>query len=404
MALQAKLEETAPTTLPDDFDEWDGGAAPPATLPDDFDEFDDAPTSLLKSATPPADVAPPVASKVAEMPAPRVPVAPPIQTKPSLAHAATPALKRTQELPTMRGHVVIPQPTVVVPPVLSRVAEAPVAQTQQAKYATTEELSNLVREFHATQDEESDGEQQRKKKFIMMWIGAGVLILAIAAAVVALMLHKPAEQKQALVVVHQPTVTYTPDSTPFLEKPSPSTPTQSKTETNAPAPEPQAPVVQTDMMNNQLNAPARISKDVKSPEQDASPPPASFGTGALEGLGGAGNSVGSDFGKQSGPKVKFEAPRIATISAGVAEGLLLQKTSVPYPPIARTARVSGTVVLQATISKTGQIENLRVLSGPPMLQKAAVDAVRNWRYKPYMLDNQPVDVDTTVNVVFSLRG
>ena len=61
-------------------------------------------------------------------------------------------------------------------------------------------------------------------------------------------------------------------------------------------------------------------------------------------------------------------------------------------------------MLQATISKTGTIENLKVMSGPAMLQQAALDAVRQWRYRPYLLNNEPVEVDTTVNVVFTLGG
>jgi protein TonB len=75
-----------------------------------------------------------------------------------------------------------------------------------------------------------------------------------------------------------------------------------------------------------------------------------------------------------------------------------------YPPIARAARISGTVVLQATISKSGSIENLRVISGPPMLTQSAMEAVRTWRYKPYQLNGEPVEVETTVNVVFNLGG
>jgi protein TonB len=84
--------------------------------------------------------------------------------------------------------------------------------------------------------------------------------------------------------------------------------------------------------------------------------------------------------------------------------MLLQKTIPNYPPIAKAARVSGTVILQATISKTGTITNLRVVSGPPMLQQSAMDAVRSWRYRPYLLNGDPVEVETTVNVVFSLGG
>jgi TonB family protein len=92
------------------------------------------------------------------------------------------------------------------------------------------------------------------------------------------------------------------------------------------------------------------------------------------------------------------------ISSGVAAGMLLEKTQPFYPPIAKAARVSGTVVLQVTISETGLIESPRVVSGPAMLQQAALDAVKNWRYRPYLLNNEPVKVETTVNVIFALGG
>jgi protein TonB len=126
----------------------------------------------------------------------------------------------------------------------------------------------------------------------------------------------------------------------------------------------------------------------------------------MEGLGGSGTGViGSVFGSgNSGPKVKAEAPKKINISGGVAQGMLLNKTQPTYPPIAKAARVSGTVVLQAMISKTGTIENLRVVSGPAMLQQAAMDAVKSWRYRPYLLNGDPVEVETTVNVVFTLGG
>jgi len=92
-----------------------------------------------------------------------------------------------------------------------------------------------------------------------------------------------------------------------------------------------------------------------------------------------------------------------TLSAGEARKLLLSKVPVEYPPIARATRVSGTVVLQATISKVGGIENLRVVSGPAMLQQSALNAVKQWRYRPYLLNNTPVEVETTINVLFALN-
>ncbi len=90
------------------------------------------------------------------------------------------------------------------------------------------------------------------------------------------------------------------------------------------------------------------------------------------------------------------------LSSVLVAGLALYKPAPPYPAIAREAGVQGTVMLQAMISKNGTIENLRVVSGPALLQQAALDAVKSWRYRPYLLNNLPVEVETTVNVVFTL--
>lgn len=87
----------------------------------------------------------------------------------------------------------------------------------------------------------------------------------------------------------------------------------------------------------------------------------------------------------------------------LVEGFLIYKSLPSYPPIAKTAHIQGTVVLQATISRAGTIENLRVVSGPLMLQQAALDAVKTWRYRPYLLNQNPVEVETTVSVIFKLE-
>ncbi|HEX8810860.1 MAG TPA: energy transducer TonB, partial [Terracidiphilus sp.] len=91
-----------------------------------------------------------------------------------------------------------------------------------------------------------------------------------------------------------------------------------------------------------------------------------------------------------------------TVSRGVAEGMIVQRIVPDYPAIARAARLEGTVVLQATISKTGTIENLRVIDGPVMLRQAAINAVQQWRYRPYLLNGDPVEVETAINVNFTL--
>jgi protein TonB len=100
-------------------------------------------------------------------------------------------------------------------------------------------------------------------------------------------------------------------------------------------------------------------------------------------------------------KIKVE-PAASAISAGVAEGMLIHRTAPVYPQFARDGHMSGTVILGATISKAGTIQGLHVISGPPLFRNAAMDAVKSWRYRPYMLDYQPVAVDTTVKVVFSV--
>jgi protein TonB len=90
------------------------------------------------------------------------------------------------------------------------------------------------------------------------------------------------------------------------------------------------------------------------------------------------------------------------ISQGVLAGLLLAPIQPIYPPIAKASRIEGIVVIQAIISRTGRIESAHVLSGSPMLQAAALDAVRSARYRPYRLNNEPTEVETTVSINFRL--
>jgi protein TonB len=157
------------------------------------------------------------------------------------------------------------------------------------------------------------------------------------------------------------------------------------------------------MMNNQLMAPTKIPKNIEMVTTKEAPP-SNYGVAGMEGLGGGtAGGFGSAFGSK-GPVVKAAPPKKISISAGVEEGLLLQKTMPVYPPIAKAARVQGTVVLRATISKEGRITDLHVVSGPAMLQQAALQAVRSWRYRPYLLNNEPVQVETTINVIFTLGG
>jgi len=86
------------------------------------------------------------------------------------------------------------------------------------------------------------------------------------------------------------------------------------------------------------------------------------------------------------------------------EGSLIYRVQPSYPALAKATRIQGQVVLHAVISRSGTIESLQVISGHPLLVKAAIDAVRQWRYRPYILNGDPVDVDTEVTVNFVLSG
>jgi TonB family protein len=97
-------------------------------------------------------------------------------------------------------------------------------------------------------------------------------------------------------------------------------------------------------------------------------------------------------------------PNQVSISAGIAVGLMLTKVDPVYPPVARAARVQGTVVLEAIIDEEGNVADLKAISGPPLLIQAAIDAVQQWTYRPYLFNGQPVEVRTTVNVVFRLAA
>jgi len=107
-------------------------------------------------------------------------------------------------------------------------------------------------------------------------------------------------------------------------------------------------------------------------------------------------------GMAAGPGMMADAPKLIHVKSDVMQGNLIHQVRPVYPPDAKTARIEGTVVLQATIGKDGAIDHLVVKEGPKELQHSAMDAVKQWRYKPYLLNGDPVEVETTINVTYSL--
>ncbi len=172
--------------------------------------------------------------------------------------------------------------------------------------------------------------------------------------------------------------------------------------------------IETDLLSSgQLRTPTKIPQKVEIIKEDIVPPnPSSGGVvggvpGGIPGgqLGGViGGIVSATSSLAAVPKFIPVAPQRVRISQGVTKGLLIHRVEPIYPPLARQARVQGEVVLTAIISTNGEIENLQLISGHPMLVPQAIAAVKQWRYKPYLLNGQPVEVETTITVIFSLSS
>ena len=169
------------------------------------------------------------------------------------------------------------------------------------------------------------------------------------------------------------------------------------------------------MLNSgQLRTPTKIPQKVQMIKEEEAPPPMPAAGGVVGGVPGGipggqmGGVIGSVISSTSSlaavPKFVPATPQRIRISGGVTKGLLIHRVEPVYPPLARAARVQGDVVLNAIIDGNGQIQNLQLVSGHPMLVPAAIAAVRQWRYKPYLLNGQPVEVETTITVIFTLSS
>jgi periplasmic protein TonB len=161
------------------------------------------------------------------------------------------------------------------------------------------------------------------------------------------------------------------------------------------------------MEAGKLVAPKVIPKDVKIIKEEEQPP--DMGAGIAGGVPGgvAGGSMGGVIGGVIGGAGTAPPPPKPTVSrvrvgGAVQAAKLVNRVQPIYPPLARQTRISGTVRLHAIIGKDGTVQQLTVESGHPLLVQAALDAVRQWRYQPTLLNGEPVDVDTEIDVIFSL--
>ena len=165
--------------------------------------------------------------------------------------------------------------------------------------------------------------------------------------------------------------------------------------------------VETDIVNNQLRTPTKIPKQVKIIQEEEAPPPTAGVVGGVPGgvPGGAANGVIGGIISSTPVAVPKVAVQRVRVSQGVTQGMKVHDVTPQYPQMAKIARVQGPVVLAAVIGKDGAIQNLRVVStASPLLNQAALEAVKQWRYRPYILNGEPVEVDTTITVNFTLSG
>ncbi|HEX3745373.1 MAG TPA: energy transducer TonB [Bryobacteraceae bacterium] len=168
-----------------------------------------------------------------------------------------------------------------------------------------------------------------------------------------------------------------------------------------------------------LMAPKVVPKEIAVIKEDEMPPPSS-GVGVVGGVSGgvAGGTFGGVLGGIIGsvpsaapppppppPPVakKVETPQRIRVGGNVQSAMIIRKTSPVYPQLAKSARVQGVVHLAAVIAKDGTIQELHSLGGPALLIQAAMDAVKTWVYRPTMLNGEPVQVETTIDVNFTLN-
>ena len=175
-------------------------------------------------------------------------------------------------------------------------------------------------------------------------------------------------------------------------------------------------VIPRQMQTDKLLIPKVIPKEVKQINEDEAPPAAGVGVaggvpggvagGAVGGvLGGILSSVPSAAPPPPPPPKKEPPPKPSgpiNVGGRVQAAKLIRNPQPVYPQIARQARISGTVELAAIIGEDGHIQELHVVSGHPLLRQAALDAVKQWVYQPTLLNEQPVKVSTTIDVIFTL--
>jgi protein TonB len=162
------------------------------------------------------------------------------------------------------------------------------------------------------------------------------------------------------------------------------------------------------LSDGRIIEPSSVPPAIERLDEQSAPPPVDLaGIGVAHATGDARGSNSVIDGLGSAPGIVLPPPSPAVHRPPLShmmEGNLIFRVQPGYPDLAKRARIQGQVMLRAIISREGTIENLQVISGHPMLVQAAMKAVQQWRYRPYVLNGEPVEVETQVTVNFVLSG
>lgn len=165
-----------------------------------------------------------------------------------------------------------------------------------------------------------------------------------------------------------------------------------------------------------MRAPTVIPKTIAVIKDEPEPPPQAAAVGVVGGVPGGmpggtpGGVLGSLLSSAAAgpppppPPPKATAPKRIRVGGQVEQAKLIFKPTPEYPPLAKVARIQGSVRLEAIISRDGTVQDLKVMSGHPLLVKSALEAVQRWRYQPTLLNGEPVEIVTEIDVNFSLAN
>jgi len=390
---EVKLPEI-PDTLPEDFAEWDGGdPQPQAPAP-----VKQTPVQSVR----PAETRVPAATRVlvSDMEVERSMPQPVVRApKPAPPPAARATVEQTwQPTPRARQQSAPAQPD-FAPSATQRAAEAKIAEA-------------LWPEAEQKKAKSEPGQSNRRP---LVLAGAAALCIGLAAGGSLYFYRSHSQPKPqaptetTMANVSEPAAT-TPDgkpdprnatagtANPQSSAQQPSQGSQQNAQQAAADNTPQETQPQNPTPNVNMAQFTSASSIPRGQQGGSAPEPGELDASHM----GGGNS-GMPFSPSNKEHVQFAPSKPIEVAAGALTSSLIKRTMPVYPEIARNSHVSGVVTVAITITPQGTVAEAHAVSGPVLLRPAAVDAVKNWRFRPYLVNNHPVPVQSNVNVDFALQ-